>query len=229
MAEMRGRIGFEQLNENLVNEILRGNGDEGSSYIAILRNSVTLNTISDTVGIGIPQFNKETDELTVYRNGIYMELGNEYIINPNNTISRTDGEPWDGRTDSIYFNFMVFRNAPSGDVKLDGQLLIRNSVSYEKLTPELQEMVDRVGNGSGNVSAVYMTFRYNEWRVDSSGLYKITISHMLNTPIVDCIAYDDLKRRMYIASEIVNDNNVIIFSDEPFNMTISIMNVKGAE
>ena len=119
--------------------IVDGNSKNGST-LAVYKSSVTLEEPSRYVNIGIEEFDFENDLLFVYQNSVYLEKDQDYSLDDSTKIHCLNGEWCDNNQPQI-FNFIVLKNVIEGYEGIDGQLLLGNSVSKEKLSPELIEFI----------------------------------------------------------------------------------------
>lgn len=137
----------EELHPSLIQYIqsLVGSGD-GNSSLRFMKNTVTLNTNSNEVTIGIEGFNKDTDLILVYKNSIYLEYSTDFTISSDNSkIISLDGSYNSGDV----FNFVALINCPElTDYVIDGNKLLTNSVSIDKLDAQLSEKLNNLINGT---------------------------------------------------------------------------------
>ncbi|MGL5750611.1 MAG: hypothetical protein ACRCXT_08795 [Paraclostridium sp.] len=105
----KGKIGKAQLGAALLKDIYENNpSGEGNVNIAIKKNTEIITNPIDKVYIGINGFNRGTDTLLVFKNGVYLEVGYDYRINPDDSISNPDGSIWDASEEvPEVFNFVA--------------------------------------------------------------------------------------------------------------------------
>jgi hypothetical protein len=116
------------------------------SIAGILKNTVTFNTPKSNVQIGISGFNYQNDELMVFVNSTYVEKDKDYTMNIDGlSIDKIDGS-WseDGSTTTI--NFLAIKNVLTTINFNDGSLLQDGSVPKTKLTLDVQNKLDEIGN-----------------------------------------------------------------------------------
>mgnify|MGYP003287687430 CR=1 FL=1 len=125
-----------------------GNNNVGrsSSELIGLKNNVTLEEDSNEVEIGIPEFNKNEDMLTVYKNSVYMMEGKDYEFNEaGDRIVAMNGEVFKAGT---VFGFVVLKEVPvveEGEV-IDGRVIEDGSIGLDKLDAEVKEAIEAAGN-----------------------------------------------------------------------------------
>lgn len=134
--------------------IVNGQGGPGGGGIGdldVLKNSVTITAPTNSLAIGISDYNKETDILFVYKNSVYIEETSDYIITSDSKRIQTPaGVTWEASADiPTTFNFVVLSN--NGVIKqIDGANLKDGTVTISKLHPDLQEYLDSLAQGGGN-------------------------------------------------------------------------------
>lgn len=131
--------------------IVSGTGGTGGGSMASFRNSVTVTSANRYVPIGIEQFNKNTDILFVYQNSVYLELDQDYALDDSTKIRCLNGE-WCSSGETQTFNFVVLKNVVRGYEGIDGALLKNNSITINKLSQELLELITNGGGTGGGVA-----------------------------------------------------------------------------
>lgn len=106
----RGYITKNELHSSLLDLINNSGGK-----FEILKNSVELVAQTNTVDIGINEFNKNTDTLMVFKNSIYLEEGISYMLTDDSRSIVSLEEGWKLNNNKVEFNFIVFKNVPSVD------------------------------------------------------------------------------------------------------------------
>lgn len=124
-------------------------GTGGGSSLASYRNSVIVTSPTRSVSIGIPEFDKDTDVLFVYQNSVYLELDQDYSLDDSTMITALNGE-WCSNTEQQIFNFVVLKNVIQGYQGIDGALLKNNSITRNKLSLDLLDLINSGGSGSGS-------------------------------------------------------------------------------
>ena len=95
MAELRGgttiggHIAYHE--GNLTSEILREKLGSLGSVLKQYKNKVIISADTNTVGIGIAEFNKTKDILLVFQNGMYIHQDADFTINDSNQIIKSSG------------------------------------------------------------------------------------------------------------------------------------------
>ena len=122
-----------------------GGGGSNSDLIC-LKNNVTLEADANEVEIGIPEFNKNEDMMTVYKNSVYMIEGKDYEFNEaGDRIVAMNGEVFKAGT---VFSFVVLKEVPvveEGEV-IDGRVIEDGSIGLDKLDAEVKEAIEAAGN-----------------------------------------------------------------------------------
>lgn len=139
----------EELHPSLIQYIqsLVGSGGDGNSSLRFMKNTVTLSSNSREVNIGIERFNKDTDLILVYKNSIYLEYLIDFTISSDNSkiISIDSSEIYNS---GDIFNFVALINCPElSDYTIDGNKLLKGSVSIDKLDSQLSESLNILING----------------------------------------------------------------------------------
>lgn len=141
----KGRITKEQLSDSLLSFITQnaGSGSGGPSTIEFKKNSVTVESSTNRVAIGISGFNKSSDLLMVYKNSVYLEESVVYTISSDNLyIQKIDGN-WN-ETGTSVFNFVVIKGGASSSGGSNG--IADGSITKAKLANELQNKIDEIDN-----------------------------------------------------------------------------------
>jgi len=158
-----------------------------STFLAVLRNSVTVNTNISSLPIGIVGFNMNTDQIFVYKNKEYIEQNQEYVLSSNGTNIEKTSDTWNGLTVPIYFNFVVFKNIVQGVTLSDGSLIQINSITLDKLNVGIQSQINKVGDSFLQTTAQNLSGGLNELKivVDSSAIAVAKkIENKGNTPAI---------------------------------------------
>lgn len=126
--------------------IVSGTGGGGGGSMASFRNSVTVSSANRYVDIGISQFNKNTDILFVYQNSVYLELDQDYALDDSTRIRCLNGN-WCSSGQPQTFNFVVLKNVIRGYEGIDGALLKNNSITKNKLSQDILDLLNKIGTG----------------------------------------------------------------------------------
>ena len=123
---------FKMMNVNENGEVVVSSANE----IVKLKNTVVVNEAVNEVEIGIDGFN-EGDDLTVYRNSVYMIEGIDYEVQGNKIVSLKG--TWNAEGGSDYkFTFEVLKTV----AKINPDAV----VGMEHLTEDVKEAIEAAGN-----------------------------------------------------------------------------------
>ena len=123
---------FKMMNVNENGEVIVSSANE----IVKLKNTVIINEAVNEVEIGIDGFN-EGDDLTVYRNSVYMIEGIDYEVQGNKIVSLKGA--WNAEGGSDYkFTFEVLKTV----AKVNPDAV----VGMEHLTEDVKEAIEAAGN-----------------------------------------------------------------------------------
>lgn len=133
--------------------IVSGTGGSGSggsnTALAVFKNSVIINTSVDSVNIGIPEYKKGEDTLFVYLNSTYLEENQDYVVNSTSTKISTLSGYWNGSEESQVFNFVVLKNVVKAFDGINGNLLINNTITMNKLSTDIIDKLNSIGTDTG--------------------------------------------------------------------------------
>lgn len=146
IVAMNGNIWNEELANDYVFDfvvfkmmIVNENGEvvvSSANEIVKLKNTVVVNEAVNEVEIGIDGFN-EGDDLTVYRNSVYMIEGIDYEVQGNKIVSLKGA--WNAEGGSDYkFTFEVLKTV----AKVNPDAVI----GMEHLTEDVKEAIEAAGN-----------------------------------------------------------------------------------
>ena len=125
-------VAFKMMNVNENGEVVVSSVNE----IVKLKNTVVVNEAVNEVEIGIDGFN-EGDDLTVYRNSVYMIEGIDYEIQGNKIVSLKGA--WNAEGGSDYkFTFEVLKTV----AKVNPDAVI----GMDHLTEDVKEAIEAAGN-----------------------------------------------------------------------------------
>lgn len=189
-----GRIGYNELSPYV--QRLLGNGiGNGSVYTERSYQKITQTMMN--VKVNLNTFNKNTDSLLVFKNGLFMTLDLEYSLNADNTISPIN-DIWNGTEDKpIIFDFFCIGNTTG------------------------------TGSGGGNPSIefVKLNLSISDW-IQENDMYYININHNLNSEYIIVSAMNsDTKQSLHETYTIVNENNIKLYNDIKINVSLAIIDV----
>ena len=233
----KGKITKHQLSQALIDEILNSGGSssgEGGS-LAIKKYTQTITSNTSKVSIGSMYFTKETDELLVFKNSVYLELNKDYIINDDKTISKADGTQWIASVDEPdVFNFVCLMNTAE-EKMLHGSKLIDSSVTEGKLDEALRAKINNnSGGGNGNNENLANSFKKiiksNEWNLNSDGLAEYTVNHNLFQDIVSIMVYTtDTKEAVDFSYTIINNGTIKLYIQEAVEVQVILVGTVKVE
>lgn len=224
----KGKIGFEQLNENLKQKIELG-GSGGGGGVGFLKNTVTVTSSTNTVKIGL-QFEPGTDALLVFKNSTYQELDHDYIIDETGKYIHTTSGQWIASNEApVTFNFIVLRTVPLANsiASNTGAVgFIRKTILVEQDTNEIE--LDLMYN---KVTDAILVFR-NSVLIEAEEDYTIDMDRqvlinpnanwvagtLLNLMVFKSVPVEDVK----FDGEIIEDGTISIDKLSPeFNVLIN--------
>lgn len=114
-----GLVGYNELSPYLQMLLKKGSGTGGGVYIE--RSYLILTETEESVSVNLNTFNPSSDELLVFKNGLFMTLGLEYKFNiSTKSISPINGEIWDGtESKPIIFDFISIEKRSNGNSSID--------------------------------------------------------------------------------------------------------------
>lgn len=140
-SNSEGRIGYNELSP-YVQRLLGNNIGNGSVYTERSYQKITQTMMN--VRVNLNTFNKNTDSLLVFKNGLFMTLGLEYSLNSDNTISPID-DIWNGTEEKpIIFDFFSIGNSTIGSGN--------NAIEFVKLNISSEDWIEEDNIYSINVS-----------------------------------------------------------------------------
>lgn len=224
----KGKIGFEQLNENLKQKIELG-GSGGGGGVGFLKNTVVVTTSTNTVKIGL-QFEPGTDALLVFKNSTYQELEHDYTIDDTGKYIKTTSGQWIASNEApVTFNFIVLRTVPLANsiASNTGAVgFIRKTILVEQDTNEIE--LDLMYN---KVTDAILVFR-NSVLIEAEEDYTIDMDRqvlinpnanwvagtLLNLMVFKSVPVEDVK----FDGEIIEDGTISIDKLSPeFNVLIN--------
>lgn len=127
-----GRIGYNELSPYVQRLLKSGIGSGSSGNISIERSYQKINETMSNVKVNLNTFNKDTDALLVFKNGLFMTLDLEYTLNSDKTISPIN-EIWNGSEEKpILFDFISLGNALNNSI---------TDINYIKINITMSEWV----------------------------------------------------------------------------------------
>ncbi len=224
-----GKINKYQLSKSLIDEILSGSGGGGTASISIKKFTRTINTPTNKIEIGSLYFTKETDHLLVFKNSVYLEEEVDYIINSDNTISKSDGTQWIASTNEpTVFNFICLMNIPE-EKELHGKKLVDHSVSENKLDIELRDKINNIRSSSTYLSS-NNDISITDWsEVNAEGLYTARLNHNLNSEdLMVTIIDKDTKRNIMFSCKSVDVNTIELEVTKKANVRVLVINTNSS-
>lgn len=121
-----------------------------STKVTELKKRYQLTEAATQIPIGIPEFHRLTDSLTVIQNSIVLTEGDQYTISEDN-LSIIGS--WDGSEEPIDFEFKVLKNFVSDLAFFDGYIIQDGTVDKSKLKRDVQEQIDSIDTIEANAKA----------------------------------------------------------------------------
>lgn len=131
-----------------------GGGGSSNTALAVFKNSTIINTSVNSVDIGIPEYKRGEDTLFVYLNSTYLEENQDYVVNSASTKISTVNGYWNGSEEPQVFNFVVLKNVIKAFDGINGNLLINNSVTMNKLSTDIIDKLNSIGTGGGGTGTL---------------------------------------------------------------------------
>lgn len=131
-----GKITKKELHPSLIEYIseLINSGSRGTSLVQ-RKKSVTINSQTSEVNIGIPEFDKTSDILLVFKNSVHLEENVDYTIHESNSKIVSVNGNWNIHNKEMIFNFLVFKNIPES-----GSFYTKN-ITGTKTTNDLLSLI----------------------------------------------------------------------------------------
>lgn len=124
--------------------------------LTTLKKTVVIDEDTNTVSIGINNFNKTTDILFVYVNSTYIEVDQDYTIVDDNTIQKSNGV-WEATTDKTTFNFVVIKLTKVQTVSREKQIEL----------DKIAELTEKVNSYESTISLLLDKISSLEKRLDN--------------------------------------------------------------
>lgn len=194
-----GMVGYNELSP-YVQSLLSGAGIDAGIYID--RSYFILTQYNDRVTVNLNTFNPATDELLVFKNGLFMTLGYEYQFNnTDKTISPLNGETWDGsETKPIIFDFIGLEKTTGGG-----------------------------GSGGGGFDFVKLNIKESEWIQENDMYYKIVTHNLDSTSLILSAVNSDTKRSLQEIYTIIDENTLKLYNDSKINLSLTIIDVDSVK
>lgn len=139
---MKGGIGINQLSDSLKALI---NSSSGAG-VSARKNVFKLSNNTPKVDINIDLYNKKSDVLLVFKNSVFINENEDYILNDDNSISRKDGKEWVASdVKPIEFSFIVLKSVPSDKLTIDGGMIVNGSINESALSEDLLNKLKNAG------------------------------------------------------------------------------------
>lgn len=222
-----GRVGRYQLSQSLIEEIM-SNANNGTASISIRKYTKTITSPIDKVEIGSLYFTKETDQLLVFKNSVYLEEGSDYIINSDNTISKADGTHWiASESEPDVFNFVCLMNIPE-EKELHGSKLVDSSVSESKLDEELRNKISGIKSADIRLSS-NNDILMSEWaKKGTSELYSARLTHNLNSEdLMVTVINKDTRKNLMFSCASIDANTIELEIEKPVNARILVVDTNS--
>ncbi|GAA0379011.1 hypothetical protein [Bacillus horti] len=115
-----------------------------STKVTELKQRYILTENATQVPIGIPEFHRLTDSLTVILNSVVLTEGDQYEVSEDNQyiIGNFNGE----EDVPSYFEFKVLKNFVTDLVFFDGSIIQDGTISKSKLQQNVQDQLDKIDN-----------------------------------------------------------------------------------
>lgn len=196
-----------------------GSGSGGGTLVQ-KKNTVIINTQTTEVNIGIPEYDKDTDVLMVFKNSTYLEENEDYTISEDSTKINSINETWNTSNIEMTFNFIVFKNVPEL-TRLDGSLILDGSIPLSKLSNDIINLIQT----SSSISSRIVEIGSTSWTYSEvEGLYYTEISYdLLNEDIFNVSMYNNDNDSLLSIVKFVNNDKIRIYNDESINAKVYIL------
>ena len=194
-----GMVGYNELSP-YVQSLLSGASIDAGIYID--RSYFILTQYNDRVTVNLNTFNPATDELLVFKNGLFMTLGYEYQFNnTDKTISPLNGETWDGsETKPIIFDFIGLEKTTGGG-----------------------------GDSGGGFDFVKIKIKESEWIQENDMYYKIVTHNLDSTSLILSAVNSDTKKSLQEIYTIIDENTLKLYNDSKINLSLTIIDVDSVK
>lgn len=222
----KGKITKAQISKSLINDLLQ-TVSGGSVAIKKYTKNITKNT--NRIYIGSDLFDFDSDQILVFKNSVYLEIDDDYILNQDDyTISPLSGEWEASDNEPVTFNFICLINTPNGAL-FSGSKIVPESITEDKLSLELQEKINNRSRSRESVSHSYIeTICVNDWSstVNDDCMYTKIVSHGLNCDD-NLIVYAvdvDTRKNITVSYKITGINTIEVEYDTKVNIELMVVN-----
>lgn len=128
----------------------------GATEIETYTKTITSNTQS--VQIDAPGYNSAEDDLIIYENGIVIDRDEYYTIDDQLVMRKINNIIWEASLAApITFSFVIYKNARTQPAGTNGSSVIvvpDNSISADKLSPELKTYIEEVTEAAKDLEGI---------------------------------------------------------------------------
>lgn len=233
---IKGKITKKELHESVIKLIETSAGSNssggGSTKLVHKKSSTTINTSTNTVAINIPEFNKNTDILMVYKNSTYIEENEDYTISEDSMSIINPNGNWNESEVEMVFNFVVLKSVPkiqSGDV-ISSIIKITSSEWIYSSEEELyyKDITHNLGTEYINVTAMSTDTKDSvELAVNYIDNNNIKVYSAINENIIVYLQSANTSADLVvnqIDDSVIDDNKT--WSSEKIKNSLQYMNVK---
>jgi len=127
---------------NWIKLVAKGN----STVLAKIEGTITVTSVLSIIPIGIPEFNYQTDIISIQQDEKYLlKKGRDYTISANGlNILKVSGN-WDGTVTPIIFDLIVLKNVVQNLSYADGTLISSGTVPLSALNADTQAQINKIG------------------------------------------------------------------------------------
>lgn len=190
-----GRIGYNELSPYV--QRLLGNGI-GNGNIYTERSYQKITQTMMNVKVNLNTFNKDTDSLLVFKNGLFMTLDLEYTLNSDNTISPIN-DVWNGtESKPIIFDFFSIGNTTGN------------------------------GGSSPSIKFVQVNMPLSSWIKEDDMYYININHNLNSEYILVSAINLSTKQSLHETYIVTDENNIKLYNDEKINIYLTIIDVTSA-
>lgn len=191
-----GLIGYNELSP-YVQRLLKDKGVEGY-YVHVARSYQQIEKTVLKVEVNISSFDKNRDELLVFKNGLFMTLDLEYTLNSDNTISPIN-EVWNGTSAKpIIFDFVALCNTKKQE------------------------------DGGSTIEFVKTIISSSDWIEENDMYYKLITHNLNSESLILSAIDNDTKKSLQEIYTIIDSNNLKLYNDSKINLALMIVDVTSA-
>lgn len=181
MSNTRGKITKSQLSQSLLEEIISYVSGSQQSSILIEKHTVKITAPIDRIYIGNDFYNKETDELLVFKNSVYCEENEDYIFNQENrTIMPVEKDMLWQATEAkpCTFNFVCLIKT-ANTAMLHGDKIVTHSIDETKFT---QGVINKLNDTTSPINGLRMVNKtIGETKLSQELIEKINSKYVIET------------------------------------------------